>query len=178
MKIGKIELTRERLIIVVPVLTVIALLLMYIIFYVPLIKEIKKKQLEYKSIEAQLLDKRNIIETARKKNKKIVLVTEKNIAQPIDELTKHCSLMGINIISISPKELIDEQSRQFKILPIALEIKSNDQQFTAFIGSLAELKNALIKVKSFDLAADKEDKTKIRANLVLDMYLANAQNAE
>lgn len=175
MKIANVELTKDRLIIVVSAGAVFIVLGACLIFYAPLIRELRKKHLECKSSESQLLQARNIIESKGQRRKVRVLITEKEVSQAIDELTKHCGLMGVNVISISPKEIREEQGSQFKILPIEMEIKAAEQKFAASIGSLAELEKCLIKVKSFDLVVDAEDKAKLKAKLVLDIHLVNAE---
>ena len=175
LKIANIELTREKLIVVVSAGAVLVVLAVYLVFYAPLIGRLKKAYSECKSAEGQRLQARQMIESMGEAHEEKILITEKEASQAIDELTKHCGLKGVDIVSINPREVIEGQEAQFKILPIEMEIKATDQQFAAFIGSLFELKKGVIKIRSFDLVPDSTEKTKFKINLVLDMYLANAE---
>jgi Tfp pilus assembly protein PilO len=170
-----IKLPKKRLIIVLAAGGGITALLLYFIFYAPLIRELKIRYLECKSIESQLRDAHNTIESAGESREQKVLVTVENVSEAIDGLAKQCSLMNVTVLSINLKKIKEEGDLQFKVLPIEMEIKSTFQQFAVFIGSLAKLESGLIKVKSFDLAPDSKDKTKLKANLVLDMCIANAE---
>lgn len=172
MNIGNIKLTKEKLIIAI--CGVIAFIVL-LILYVPLIMELRSRYLESRSYERQIIDGRQTIDTASRIDRKEELFTEKNVSGPIDGLTKHCSSAGISVLSISPKEIIKQDGLQFKVLPIDMETRSTVQQFAAFIGSLTELKNGLVKVKGFDLTPDTEDKLKVRAKLSLDIYITNAE---
>jgi len=169
MNIGNIELTRGKLIIVI--CGVIALIVLVVV-YVPLIKELRTCCLESESCENQVINARKTIESTGKIDAQEIPITEKNISGSIDKFTKYCSLAGISVLSISPKEMTKHEDLQFKVLPIDMEIRSTFQQFASFIGSLVELKSGLIKVRGFDLTPDAEDRLKVRAKLALDMYLA------
>jgi len=171
MNIGNIELTKEKLIIAISAVIVFIVL---VIFYAPLIRELRMRYLECRLCEGQLIGAHKIIESLGT-HRGAALMSETNVSGAVDKLIKHCSSIGINVLSITPKEIIIEEGSLFKILPIDMETRSTIQQFAAFIGSLSELKQGLIKVKSFDLAPDTEDKAKLRASLALDMFLANVE---
>lgn len=180
MKIVNFELTKGRLIMAAAAAVALFILMVYGIFYAPLIREERKKSLECRSIEGRLLEARDIIEHAGGPNaaQETGMVAEAHASQAIDELTKYCGSMGINVLSMKPGEIIDGQEPQYRILPIEIEIDSQSQKFAAFTGSLAGLNKVAIRVKSFDLAPREEDKRMLKANLTLDMYLAGTGVAE
>lgn len=177
MKIVNFELTKKRLIIAAAGAIALFILVIYVIFYAPLIREAGKKCLECKSIEGRLLEARDIIECAGGAHtaQEMAMITEADVSWAIDELTKYCGLMEINIISMKPLEIINGEEPRYRILPIEMRIDSQCQKFAAFIGSLAGLKKGVIKVKSFDLTPDEEDNRSLKANLTLDMYLAGTE---
>lgn len=176
MKIANIEFTKEKAVVAVSSAIAAVVLLVYFIFYAPLIRELMQKGAQSRLIEDQLQQAHELIGSAEKPPLKRALAAENDISQAQDELTKYCSLMGIAVSSMSPKEIIKGREAQTKILPIEMKIKAGDQQFAKFIGSLDRLKKSLIKVRGFDLSVDPEDKPKLKSNLLLDMYISS--NAE
>lgn len=172
MKIGKIELSKEKIIVIVIAAICVIALGVYLVFYVPLMRQLKTQYLEYRSIENEVLECRNIIESAGRAYGERVLMTEEDTAAAIDELTRHGKLQGINFVSISPKEIKKEEGTQYKILPIGMEIESTYEQLGTFLGSLDELEKGLIKVEKFGIAPDKEDTSRLTTDLVVDIYLS------
>lgn len=177
-KISKIELTQERLIIAIASAIAVIILLIYFTFYAPLIKKLKVSYRECKSCETEVFRVRNIIESVSKTGNGKTLITEDDVSLAIDELTRHGKSIGVNFISIKPKEIMDEKGSKYKLLPIEMEIESKDEQFSEFLGSLDELKKSLIKIKSFDLIPNKEDRTRINARVTVDMHLSSGLHNE
>ncbi len=75
-----------------------AILFVYFIFYAPLVKEIKKKSQEYKSLEAKLQEARNSIESARNKRS----------PSPKAEFSGSLELRGIFLNEGAPMALIND----------------------------------------------------------------------
>lgn len=178
MKIADIEMTRERLIIALFAAAAVVTVVIYAIIYKPLINRLKVSYRECRLCENQVADARNMIEIAGKTSGDRVLVAEKDTLFAMDELTKHGKTMGVNFISIRPGNIVDDPSAKYKILPIDMEIEASDEQASKFIGSLDELKKAVMKVKSFDISPDEHDRTKVKAKLTVDMYLSKREYAE
>ncbi len=78
MKIGRLELTRERLIIVIAAAIAVIALGAYLIFYAPLMGELKTKHLECKTAENDVLECRNIVESAGKGEQ--ILIAEEELS--------------------------------------------------------------------------------------------------
>lgn len=169
----EIKLTQKSLILVVAAAVAVAMLLMYFIFYAPLIKKLKVSYREYKLCETEVLDARNIIETVGKAQEGKCLITEGGVSLAIDELTKYGKSMGINFISIKPREIMADKGAQYKMLPIEMEIEADNEQFFEFLGSLDEVKNSLIRVRSFNLMPDKDDRAKLDAKITVDVCLSS-----
>lgn len=178
MKIGKIELTKEKSIIVVSVVIIVIALGVYLVFYAPLMRQLKTKYLECKSIESQVIQAWDIIGSVGKTYGERVIMTEEDVSRAIDALTKHGKLKGINFISISSKEEKKERESQYIILPIEMKIEATYEQLGIFLGSLDEPQKGLVKVKSFDIVPGEKDPSKLTTDLVVDIYLSRKENAE
>lgn len=176
MKIGKVELTKEKLIIAVAAAVAIATLGAYLVFFAPLMKALKTKYLECKSIETEAIHTRNIIETAGKFYGKRVLMTEKEVHQAINELTSRGKTEGVDFISMNPKEIKKEKGSQYKILPIEMKVESTYEELGALLGSLDDLEKGLVKVKSFDINPDEKDPLKFMTDLTVDVYISGKED--
>jgi hypothetical protein len=173
MKLNKIELTQEQIIMIIAAAIAIIILLAYFILYVPLIGKLKVSYRECKTSEEEVLCVRGIIESAGKTQEPKSLIAEEDVSLAIDELTRCGKSMGINFISIKPREIINKAELKCKVLPIEIEIESKGEQFFEFLGSLDGLKNSLMRIKSFDLIPDKEDEARLHGRIIVEMYLSS-----
>ena len=178
MKVANIELTGERLIIALCALAAAAAFIMYAVVYKPLINKLKVSYAECRSCENQVADTRRVIELAGKAVGDRILVAEKDTPFAMDDLTKHGKAMGINFVSIKPGNIVDDNTSSYKILPIDMEIEATDEQVSNFIGSLDSLKKAVMKVKSFDIMPDEHDRIRVKARIMVDMYLSKREYAQ
>jgi len=175
MKIGKFELTQQKLIALVSVAASLIALGVYLVFFAPLMGKLKTKYIECKSIESKVLECRNIIHSAGKEYGARALMGEKDVSYALDELTKHGKLKGINFISITPGKIEEAKDPQYKILPIKMKIKSKYRELGIFLGSLDDLKKGVIKVKSFDGVPGENNLAIITTNVTLDLYLSGRE---
>ena len=171
----KPRITKEHIITGAVIIVIIAIA--YIFFYNPLIRALNFKLSESRSIEGQLLEMRDTIKLAGDGAGGRVLLAEKDASLAIDELTKHGKSMGVNFVSIMSREIIKSPDSQYKILPVEMVVEATDQQFSQFIGLLDELKKSVITVESFDAAPEKENPSKLKAIIVIDMYFSVTENA-
>lgn len=178
MRIANIEMTKQGFIAAVSAVVVIAIFLIYTFVYMPLIHKLKTSYLECKLCENQLADARNIIGLAGKTNSDKILVAEKDALLAMDELTKHGKEMKVDFVSMKPGDIAIGSDGDYKTLPIDMDIEASDEQFANFLGSLDNLKKAVIKVKSFDAIPDEKDRTKLKARLTVNMYLSKRDYAE
>lgn len=172
-KIGNIKLTRERLIIAAVAIAIVGIV--YFVIYKPATKESMAKRMECRSLESQVREEHSAIELAGKAAAERVLMTEKDSSLAIDELAKHGKLMGINFISMKPKEMVKAQDTQYRILPVEMEVEATDEQLLSFIGSLDEFKKSIITIESFDVSPKKDDKSKLKAGIVIDIYFSSKE---
>lgn len=174
-KIDIIKFAKENVLITVVTAIVAVFLIIYLIIFAPLLKKIGSKYMECKALECQLAEGRTLISSAAGLEKKVggrVLMSEKDAATAIDNFAKHGKTLGIDIISIKPKDVIAKEGTPYKILPVEMKIESNDKQFVQFIGSLDELNKALVRVRSFEIVPKADDRTKLNVDLTLDVYLS------
>lgn len=175
MRIGKIELTQERLIIAIIAVGALTALAVYLIFFAPLMMKLKTEYLKCRADENEVIECRNVIASSGKIYGKRVLMTEKELSHAMDELTKHGKAMGIDFISINPGKISKEKESRYKILPIEMEIEATYEKFGAFLGSIDDLEKGLVKVKSFKMSPGSKDPKKITTQLVVDLYLSGRE---
>lgn len=165
------ELTKERLIIIIGGAITIAALGTYFLFYAPLMRELRAKRLEFKTCEADLFSARYIIESAKTRETKGVLIAEEDIPFAIDELTRQGRLKGVNFVSMTPKEIEKSKDSQYKILPIEMQIEASYKEIGVFLGSLSALEKSLVTIRSYNVAALEEDPSRLKTELVVEMHL-------
>lgn len=172
MKIANIELTKERIIILALAGSAALALLVYFAVYGPLIRQLNSKNAECKAIESGVLYARHIIESSDKAGGARMLIAEKDVSLAINELTNYGKNIGVNFVSILPKEKAPGKDARYNVFPIEMEIEAPDEEFSIFLGSLDIIEKALIKVKSFDITPDPADRMRVKAKVVVDMYLS------
>ncbi len=147
----------------------------YFLLYAPLIRELRAKRLEFKTCETDLFSARNIIESVKTKEIKGILITEEDIPFAIDELTRHGRLKDINFISMTPGKIEKPKDSQYKILPVEMQTESSYKKLGVFLGSLGELKKSLVTIMSFDIVTLKEDPSRLRTELIVNMHLTEGR---
>ncbi|MBI5124433.1 MAG: type 4a pilus biogenesis protein PilO [Candidatus Omnitrophica bacterium] len=150
-------------------------LIVYVLFFAPLTRKLGPSYLECRSCESEVAEGRNLIGYARNIDKSYgrrVLLSEKDAASAIEDITGHGKVLGINFISIKPRDVVIKEGLPYKILPIEMEMEATDRQFVDFIGSIDELKKAIVTVDSFDIKPDRIDREKLSAKMVIDIYLS------
>lgn len=165
--------TNQAIVIIVAVAIIVSLA--YSILFFPRMKELRAKYMECKLYESQLADARKLIEAVSKLDKESgtrMLISEKEAAAGIDEFTKHSKSIGVNFLSMKPGNVIMPKDMPYKILPIEMDIEATGEQFVKFVGTIDELKKAIVTVKSFDITPNKDDNRKLKVDMVIDMYLS------
>lgn len=177
-KIGKIELTQERLIIAIVTVGALIALAAYFIFFAPLMRKLKTEYLKCRAAESEVIECRDIIASSGRVYGDRVLMTEKELSRAMDELTKHGKAGGIDFISINPGKISKEKGSRYKILPVEMEIESTYEEIGTFLGSIDDLEKGLVKVKSFEMFPGASDPRKITMHLVVDLYLSGREYEE
>ena len=174
-KFDLMKLIRANQAIAIIVAIAISISLIYGIFFFSRVKELRAKYLDCRLCENRVIDARNLIQAASKLDKEFgirMLISEKEAASGIDEFTKYSKSLGINFLSMKPGNIIIPEGMPYKILPIEMEIEATGGQFVKFVGSIDELKKAIVTVKSFDITPDKDDGRRLKVDMVIDMYLS------
>ena len=170
------EITKDKLIKIISGVLGIVAIGTYLFLYQPLISKLKKQHLECRTIESEVNQAREAIATLKKKDKKTIL-NEADVSVAIDELTKQAKSKGLNLISITPKQVMEKEAH-YKILPIEMEIESTYEDLGVFLGSLDKLEKSLATIDSFSVISDKERSLKLKTKLVINMYLVGGEYAE
>lgn len=178
-KTGMLKFIKDKkFIAIIAIAVIIAVSIALFLFSFALTGELKAKYSECNLIEAKVFEARNMIESVRQVPGVRVLTTDKNIAQGIHELKKHGRAKEVKFISITPKELKEDHDSGYRILPVEMKIESAHEQLAAFLGSLDDLEEGLIKVISFEMAPNKTDPAKCITELTVRMYFSDGENAE
>ncbi|MFA6217742.1 MAG: type 4a pilus biogenesis protein PilO [Candidatus Omnitrophota bacterium] len=168
---NKFEFIQRKMALGISIAIALIVIVIHISLYAPLIKKLKVSCLEYKAVEKYLKGARYAIEQTDMTLEDRAIITEDEVSLAIAELTQHGKLRGINFISIKPGEIISEKELLYKILPLEITMSAPEQKFASFIGTLANLKRSVIKVKSFEAALNIENEKKLKVDMVLDIYL-------
>jgi len=171
-----IEITKEKLMLIIPVIVIMAAMAVYFVVFAPLLEESRKKYIECRTVESEVLKVRAIIKAAGEIEGRRILMTEGDISQVTDELTRHGRSKGVDFISIDPGEAQKEKGSDYKILPIKMEIESTYEQLGTFLGSLDDLEKGLVTVESFSIIPDTNDAARLSTDLVVDIYLSGREN--
>lgn len=156
--------------------TVITAIIIYAFIFMPVLGNMKIKYLECKRLENEIAASRNTIKFARDISKLYggrILITEKEAAIGIEEFTTHAKSQGINFISIKPQSINIKEGTPYKILPIELELEATDRKFVSFLGSIDELKKAIVTVNNFEIEPDINDRTNLHVKMDIDVYLSS-----
>lgn len=178
-KINLLKLIRENQIAAIAVAAIIAVFVVYAVVFVPLTKTIREKYALCRTCEIQVSDARNLINYARNIDKSYggrVLISEREAAAGIDELIKHGKSLGIDFVSVKPRNLITKEGMAYKILPVELDIESAYKQFVSFMGSIDELKKAIVAVDAFDITPDTQDRNRLHVKMVINIYLSKKES--
>lgn len=176
MKIGNIELTKERMITAGVAALIIAGV--YLVLFRPMLHSLAMKSQAYRMIVSQVRDARAVIEATGKISEERDLLTERQVPVAIEELTKHGKAMKVKFQSIRPRELMKDPNSRFKVLPVDLSIEATDKQLVAFMGSLDDLHRDLITVTGFDVVPDKDDPSQLKMALMINMYFLPSDGSQ
>lgn len=168
----------KKIIAIAAVAVIIAISITLLLFSFAAMNELRAKYSECNLIETKVFETRNMIESVKQAQVKRILPTEKNIAQGIHELKKHGKAKEVNFISVTTKDLKEDNDTGYKILPVEMKIESTHEQLAAFLGSVDDLEKGLIRVVSFEIVPDKTDPAKCITDLTVYMYFSGRENAE
>lgn len=178
MKIANIEITKEKAILLTAGIVILITIALDTAFYLPTLGKLKNRYMECRNCENDVSGSRSLIESTGKNLGEMTLMTEKDVPLAIEELTKHGKANGVSFVSMQPGEVTPDKSSSYKILPIEINLEAGEKQIAAFLGTLDELKKSLIKVRAFDVTPEKEDRTRLRASITLEIYLSAKEYPE
>ena len=167
------ELNKEKFVVLIGVALVFTAFLVYGFLYAPLIKSLKLARLECQKLESRLHNARESLDLFPKTQAQKTFMPEQNISRAIDELTKEGKSLGISFLSMKLDKIQESADRQYRILPVVMDIESSYEVLGEFLGSLDSLKKSVTTVDNFTITQDQQ----LKAKLVVNMYLVS-QNAK
>lgn len=174
-KIDLVKIIRSNRVAVLVLACIIIALFIYGVLFFPRMKLLGAKYSECRLCEAKVMDARNLIEHVSRLDKKSgarVLVSEKEAAAGIDEFTRHSKSLGINFLSIKPGNIVIQEGMPYKVLPIEMQLEATGEQFVKFLGTIDELKKAIVTVRSFNIESDADTAGKLNVEITIDLYLS------
>lgn len=178
MKIANYEIKSEQITILAIAAAGIIMAILFFALYLPVMKTLSAKDAECKRIEMETKDARTLIAQAGKIYGDRILINEDEIGVAMDALAKYGKQMGVNFVSMKPGEIRDVPGAKYKEISIEMTIESTDKQLSDFMGSLDELKKAVVKIDSFDIAPKAEDSAMLESKMTIDVYISGHKYAE
>lgn len=171
------NLTRERLGMLIISGGVIAFICLYLFLYRPLIKKLRVSSGECAVLEQQVRLMREKAPFLKNIEDKKKLVTEEDISIVIDEVTRKGKTNKIDFISITSgkTEEVKDGIYAYKRLLLEMETLSSYISLGRFLGALEKLERGVVTVNSFNITQDKNAPDKIRAKLMLDIYFLSGK---
>lgn len=170
------EISKDKLIKIISGALAIVAIGTYLFLYRPVINKLKIQHLECRTIESEANQAQEAIAALKKKDKKTIL-NETDVSIAIDELTRLAKSKGLNLISMTPKQ-VKEKEAHYKILPIEMEVGSTYEDLGVFLGALDRLEKSLATIDSFSVISEKERSLNLKTKLVINMYLVSGEYAE
>ena len=165
------EITRQRLILVMSAGVAVVGLALFLFLYHPLMDKIKARYAECHTIEGEAAQARENTAKAREIARDKILISEEEVSPVIEELTKQGNLQGINFISLAPKDAEKYKDSPYRILPIEIETESSYEALGKFLGFVDGLKSGLVTVGTFEVTSGEKDAAKLKAKLTVHLYL-------
>ncbi|MBU0570531.1 MAG: type 4a pilus biogenesis protein PilO [Candidatus Omnitrophica bacterium] len=172
----KIDLIKRKSTMLIPMAVLAAVIGIFLIFYIPLIKKSRVVYTRCELIEGKTRKAKNIIRAASAISGRRVLMQEEDVSYVTDELTRLGKREGVDFIAIRPGEIKAAKAAEYKILPVELRLGSTYRQLGMFLGSLDDMEKSLVTVRSFNVVPDPENASKLITDMVVDVYLSGREN--
>jgi Tfp pilus assembly protein PilO len=149
---------------------IIAGFILFSFLYRPLLKDLKLKGNEARTLETQAVKARDIVAFMKTAvNSSQQLVNEENLSLATDELIKRGASYHLNFVYTQPGQPVQESV--YAVLPIDIVLDAGYSELGDFLGSLDTLTKSVVKVQAFDLAPSTSEPSKLRIKLTLNMYI-------
>lgn len=143
----------------------------YFFLYVPLIRNLSVHSHQCLALESEAAQARARALSFRSGTRGRGLISEREVAEAIDELTREGNLKGVEFVSLTPGEPRAESGRPFRTLPVETEIKSTYENLGKFLGSLDELQTSVMTVADLATTLDPVKPPYLRTRLTLHLHL-------
>lgn len=168
----KTEFKRKQFIVPVLLLAAVGALGFYFLLYRPLLHKLNIQASVCRELEGSLDQARRLLVRSQTQAEERSFFKEEEVSPAIDELTRQGKLKGINFISITPKSMEKSKDARFQVVPLEIETESSYETLGRFLGVLEDLKTGLVTVASLNVTSQEEDASRLRARLILHMYVA------
>ena len=141
----------------------------FIFVYFPALKEIRKKNVLWKSLSEQL----KTVEGLRDFQKTGIskrLISHEELSLVLDKITERAKARFINFKSITQEQIMVLNG--YRVLPVKMELEGDYKQLGLFIGDLENLQDALVTVENFQANSGENALSRILCFLTLNIYIA------
>lgn len=159
---------KNRFIFVI-VFSVIVFIVSVIYICVPLLKNLsavnsryKREQLEFDKIQKEV----SLLDNIKAKN----FTDTEHIPAALEELTRKANDLGLKFDVVRQGGLI-ALAKDYKILPLSIELTCDFQGLGNFLGNLESLKESITVVDHLEIIREKETLPNLKVILELGMYI-------
>lgn len=173
-----IEITQQRLTVLISAALAIVALLLYGFLYAPLIGKLREAALRTKSAEAKVLTVRNQVSSLKMSTEAKRFIKEEEAASAIDEFTRLGKSKGISFIALVRKPVEQVPGAPYRLLPIEVSIESSYEALGVFLGALDKLEKSLVTVGNSRVVPSEPNPEILKTQLAVNMHLAPLSDAK
>lgn len=150
-----------------------ALLLIFvaIFLYRPLAIKLRRAQEKANSLQAQLLIQRETFSILKDLDLEVKIMQQKEISSVIDDITAEGRALGLNFISITPRQTAKLAQNDFQLLPIVFKIECTYQDLGRFLVYLEGFTLGIAEIDSLTIRPKEKVLPKLDLDLVANFYL-------
>lgn len=147
-----------------------------VILLKPLFLQVDALSRELKTLEEAMVSARDAISRKKQFQQDGHLLKLQEVSRAISEMTNMGTALNINFLSTSPQTITKPEGSKYPVLPIRMDVQSEYKSLGLFLGSLENLKESIITVKSFDMTTNEAILPQVKAELVVEIYLQEGED--
>jgi Tfp pilus assembly protein PilO len=172
----KLELNRKQIIISSIAASAVVICVLVIYVYRPLRVKLGAMDREFQRIKQELEIARDAVNTGLKPEVEQRLLTQQDVSLAIDAITRTGRMLGVNFVSISPRETENLGTSGYKRMPVDMDLESGYKALALFLGALRDLDEAVVTVRRFRVQGDKKILPRVKSRLLVEIYLKAEEN--
>lgn len=167
---------------------------LFLLLLAPVTRSISVKKIEWKRLEAQLIENRAKLGSSSQIDKSAIEVELEDLRRRLpaksptsavlDELTKRGRELNIEFISIKPQEgnmtspEVPSGALKYNILPIEINMRAGYRNLGEYLGIVESLDSVFATVGGFEIVKDQKVPQKLDIKLVVYTYILEDQGGQ